>query len=94
MAQFRRKMGIEEFINKKEILEQSLKINLSEEQRYLNKWISEYEELDKYAVPMQSSQIKENVMQLVDKPKAEKVDLVKVSQGSFPYQPLFEKHTF
>jgi hypothetical protein len=52
MAQFRKKMGIEEFINKKEILEQSLKINLSEEQRYLNKWISEYEELEKHAVPI------------------------------------------
>jgi hypothetical protein len=33
-------------------------------------------------------------MQLVDKPKGEKVDVVKASQSYFPYQPLFETHKF
>ena len=34
-------------------------------------------------------------MQLVDRPKGEgKFDLLKVAQTSFPYQPVFDNHSF
>ena len=45
MSQFKNKMTYEEFLPKREAAQDKLKINLSEELRYLNKWIKEYEEL-------------------------------------------------
>ena len=55
MSQFKSKLSIDEFINKRQSIEHSLKINLSEELRYLNIWINEYEELAQYEMPSQSS---------------------------------------
>ena len=51
---FRKKISIEEFIEKKRQSE-TLKINLSEEQRFFNKQIKDYEDLIKFKTPSVSS---------------------------------------
>ena len=47
LSHFRRKLTYEEFLDKRKKAEH-VKINLNEEMRLLNKWISEHEELIKY----------------------------------------------
>jgi hypothetical protein len=51
---FRKKLSIEEFYEKMKFTE-CLKINLTEEQRFLKRQIKEYEELVKFKTPMISS---------------------------------------
>jgi len=77
MSQFIKKLTIEDFVSKRQAAESSLKINLSEELRYLNKWVTEYEDTEKYR-----------------KAPEEEEGKLKLANGEFPYQPLFEQHSF
>ena len=58
MSHFRKKINIDEFLEKRKQAENEIMINLSEEIRHLNKWISDYEELEKFRTSEQSELIK------------------------------------
>ena len=62
---FKKKLSYHEF-NEKRRQAESIKINLSEELRILNKWINEYDDLVKFKQPSISSYIKQNLTKQLD----------------------------
>ena len=55
-TQFKRKMGYNDFLDKRRMAEQ-IKINLNEEVRNLNRWITEFEDLSKLKVAKSKEEV-------------------------------------
>lgn len=82
MGMFKKKTPIEDLMRMRDEAELKLKINLTEEVRVLNKWIKEFEEYEQFKVKTRQLEIKDQI-------KA-----ANLSGFSFPYQDLFEQHSF
>lgn len=96
MMEFGKKLTYEEFLSKRLQAELNLKVNVNEELRCLNKWISEYEDMAKFKQKSEQPAI-EDPTQIVEN-KGERLSLtdklMRLKNDSFLYQPLFEEFKF